>query len=129
MTSNDENKLRELSENLLASLCCGPDLPENDCTLEEILEVIKEAYNINSERIIWHKFPDELPEDLQDVLTVSLNHDGTRKIYHTFTFGEKATVELLLKKHHRPSMAFIQWNAERCFDIVAWCEIPEYHIN
>lgn len=129
MTSKTEDKLTELASDLMASLCCGSDLPENDCTLEEILEVIKEAYNINSERIVWHKFPDELPEDFQDVLTVSLNHDGTRKMYHTFTFGEKATVELLLKKHHRPSMAFIQWNAERYFDIVAWCKISEYNLD
>lgn len=87
-------------------------------------DYFKAGYNFA--QVKWHKFPDELPEDLHNVLTVALNHDRTKKFYHTFTFGEKSTVELLLSRRHRPSMAFLQWNAEKYFDVVAWCELPEY---
>ena len=79
MTSEIKDKLKELSQNLMESLCCGSDLPENDCTLEEILDTIKEAYNIGTQNCNWHNFPDELPEDYTDVLTVAENPSSGEK--------------------------------------------------
>lgn len=41
-----EDIISEIATNLMASLCCGSDLPENDCTYEEIYAAVNEAYDI-----------------------------------------------------------------------------------
>lgn len=129
MTSKIEDKLKELASNLMASLCCGSDLPEDNYTLDEIFGVIKDAYDIGSNSVVWHKFPDELPEDAQDVLTVAIDPETKRQFYHTFSFMGKKHVEDLLKEHRNPSTAFLQWVYARHYDVVAWCELPKYEVS
>ena len=129
MISETKDKLKELASNLMSSLCCGSDLPENDCTLEEILEVIKESYSIGVQKYNWHKFPDELPKDYSSVLTVAINPETQEKHYHTFLFGEKSFTKDLLNRKRNPSAAFFDWKEARFFDIVAWCELPDYEVS
>lgn len=77
----------------------------------------------------WHKFPDELPEDFQNVLTVALSDDideGSEKFYHVFTFGEKQLLKKYLEHNREPSHLFLQWNSSNNYEVVAWCELPEY---
>lgn len=129
MVSETEDKLKELANNLMASLCCGSDLPEDNYTLDEIFGVIKDAYDIGSNSVVWHKFPDELPKDYSSVLTVAINPETQEKHYHTFLFGEKSFVEDLLNRKRNPSAAFFDWKEARFFDIVAWCELPDYEVS
>lgn len=77
-------------------------------------------------QIKWHKFPDELPEDAQDVLTVAINPKTKRQFYHTLSFMGKIYVKTLLKEHRKPSAAFLQWNDAHHYEVVAWCELPAY---
>ena len=129
MTFEIKDKLKELANNLMESLCCGSDLPKNNYTLDEIYSVIKDAYDISFNSVVWHKFPDELPEGAQDVLTVAIDSESKRLFYHTFSFMGKKYVEDLLKEHRNPSTAFLQWVYARNYDVVAWCELPKYEVS
>lgn len=46
MTFETEDKLKELASNLMASLCCGSNLPEDKYTLDKIFGVIKDATSL-----------------------------------------------------------------------------------
>lgn len=82
---------------------------------------IKKSYDIK-----WHKFPDELPDDLQTVLTVAESTTGEHKFYHVFTFSEKSLFEHLKEKGKNLSLAFLSFMPDRNYDVTAWCELPEY---
>lgn len=85
------------------------------------ITLIKKSYDIK-----WHKFPDELPDDLQTVLTVAVNPVDGHKIYHTFTFSEKPLFEHLKERGKDLSLAFLGFSSDRHYDVTAWCEIPTY---
>lgn len=78
-------------------------------------------------QVKWHKFPDEFPEDYHNVLTVAVSdNDPNNKFYHVFTFSEKQLFEKYLERNRKPSHLFLQWNESNNYDVIAWCEIPEY---
>lgn len=114
------------------------DLEEKDliinCMKSELLNVSDVLYRKRDAitptkkdyDIVWHKFPDELPDDLQTVLTVAKNPIKNFQYYHVFTFGEKSSLEYMVSKGRKPSQAFVNWCESRHYDVIAWCEIPTY---
>lgn len=87
----------------------------------DMITTTQKSYDIK-----WHKFPDELPDDLQTVLTVAVNPVDSHKIYHTFTFSEKPLFEHLKERGKDLSLAFLGFSSDRHYDVTAWCEIPTY---
>lgn len=134
--TDDEKNLKDLASDLHTSLCEGSDLSEHGCVTEEILDVLKVAFDLGKEsKIGILKFRVE-----QEVLKLEKEN---AELKAQLAEGEPKWHDLRKDPNDLPKESGNYWGyvnyygfqhrtlywSDNQFDVsevIAWCELPKF---